>query len=171
MMDRVLSWSFALALAAFLLFLSLQQLFGPSPNPVFGLIEARSGIAIFEPFVRWLVAALELVAAGLVVWPAMRMRGAQLALLVALGAIAFHLSPWLGWQVPNQEAVSAALRQGATAAQIQAMNLPTDNGAMFLLAIVIGMLAVVNILICRYAAAHPAVKAHNPATDVFAHGS
>lgn len=149
MMDRVLSWSFALALAGFLLFMSFQKVFGFDPNPIFGLIEARSGISIFEPGVRYLVAALELAAAVLVVWPRMRMRGAQLGLLVALGAIAFHLSPWLGWQVPKLAPLSEALGRGLTAAQIDALNLGTDQGAMFLLAATIAVLAAASIFVER----------------------
>ena len=34
-------------------------------------------------------------------------------LIIALGAIAFHLSPWLGWQVPKLGPLSQALAQGA----------------------------------------------------------
>ena len=161
MMDRVLSWSFALALAGFLLFMSFQKFFGFDPNPVFGLIEARSGIGLFEPGVRYLVAVVELAAAVLVVWPRTRMRGAQLGLLVALGAIAFHLSPWLGWQVPSLAPLSEALARGLTAAQIDALNLGTDHGAMFLLAVTIAALAAASIFVERSQAL---AKASRPAT-------
>jgi uncharacterized membrane protein YphA (DoxX/SURF4 family) len=159
MMDRVLSWSFGLALAGLLLAMSFQKFFGLDPNPIFGLIAARSGIGLFEPGLRYVTAVLELVAAVLVLWPAMRQRGAILGLVVALGAIAFHLSPWLGWQVPKLGPLSHALAQGMTAAQIDALNLPTDKGAMFLLAVAIAALAGVSIFIERnnlFAAAHPA---------------
>ncbi|HYE46345.1 MAG TPA: hypothetical protein VEA44_11305 [Caulobacter sp.] len=149
MMDRVVSWSFALALAGFLLFMSFQKFFGLDPNPVFGLIEARSGIGFFEPGMRYITAVLELAAAALVVWPRTRIRGAQLGLLVAIGAIVFHLTPWLGWQVPRLEPLSQALAQGLTAAQIDALNLGTDKGAMFLLAIAIAALAAASIFVER----------------------
>jgi hypothetical protein len=161
MMDRVLSWSFSLALAALLLAMSFQKVFGLDPNPVFGLIEARSGIGFFEPGLRYITAALELIAAGLAIWPATRKRGAQLGLLVALGAIAFHLSPWLGWQIPSPVRLSQALAQGMTAAQIDALNLPTDKGAMFLLAGAIAALAVFSIFVERgqaYARAHKVTR-------------
>ncbi len=161
MMDRMLSWSFGLALAGLLLAMSYQKFFGFDPNPVFGLIAARSGIGLFEPGLRYLTAVLELVAAGLVLWPAMRQRGAMLGLFVALGAIAFHLSPWLGWQVPKPAQLSEALARGMTAAQIDALNLPTDKGSMFLLACAIAVLAVVSIFVERnnlFTRTHPASK-------------
>lgn len=161
MMDRVLSWSFALALAGFLLAMSFQKFFGYDPNPVFGLIAARSGIDLFEPGLRYVTGVLELIAAALVLWPAMRQRGAMLGLFVAAGAIVFHLSPWLGWQVPKAAPLSQALAQGMTAAQIDALNLPTDKGAMFLLAIAIAALAVVSIFVERsnlWTRTHPASK-------------
>lgn len=149
MMDRVLSWSFGLALAGLLLAMSFQKFFGLDPNPVFGLIAARSGIGFFEPGLRYITGALELIAAVLVLWPALRKRGAQLGLVVALGAIAFHLSPWLGWQIPKPDALSQALAQGLSAQQIAALNLPTDKGAMFLLAVAIAALAGVSIFVER----------------------
>lgn len=161
MMDRVLSWSFSLALAGLLLAMSFQKFFGLDPNPVFGLIAARSGIDLFEPGLRYVTAVLELVAAGLVLWPAMRQRGAMLGLFVAAGAIVFHLSPWLGWQVPKAGPLSQALAQGMTAAQIDALNLPTDKGAMFLLAVAIAALAAMSIYVERnnaQAVSHPASK-------------
>jgi hypothetical protein len=147
MMDRVLSWSFGLALAGLLLVMSFQKVFGLDPNPVFGLIAARSGISLFEPGLRYVTAVLELIAAALVLWPAMRQRGAMLGLFVAAGAIIFHLSP--------------CLAQGMTAAQIEALNLPTDKGAMFLLAVAIAVLAGISIFVERnnlFAATHPASK-------------
>ncbi len=161
MMDRVLSWSFSLALAGLLLAMSFQKVFGLDPNPVFGLIAARSGIGLFEPGLRYVTALLELIAAGLVLWPAMRQRGAMLGLFVAGGAIVFHLSPWLGWQVPKAGPLSQALAQGMTAAQIDALNLPTDKGAMFLLALAIAALAAMSIYVERnnaFTASHPGSK-------------
>jgi len=61
--------------------------------------------------------------------------------VVALGAIVLHLSPWLGLQLPQGVAVSQALAQGKSSAEIAAMNLPTDKGGMFLLALAIVVLS------------------------------
>lgn len=162
MMERVLSWSFAIALAALLFAVSIQKFVGYDPNPVFGLIAARSGISFFEPGMRYVTGVLELIALALVLWPATRKRGAQLGLLVALGAIGFHLSPWLGVQVPRLADLSAALAQGKTAAEIAAMNLPTDKGAMFILAVAIAIVAVILVFVERAKTVAMAPKPKRP---------
>ena len=141
MMERVLSWALGLALAVLLLVVAFLQMSGPTPNPIFGLIAARSHIALFEPWARYLVVLVEVVALAAVVYPKTRARGALLALVVALGAIVLHLSPWLGIQVPQGVAVSQALAQGKSSAEIAAMNLPTDKGGLFLLCLAIAVLA------------------------------
>ncbi len=162
MMERVLSWTFGLMLAVLLFAVGIQKFIGLDPNPVFGLIEARSGLGFFEPGMRYATGVLEIIAVLLALWPATRMRGAQLGLAVALGAIAFHLSPWLGIQLPRLPELSAALAQGATAAQIDAMSLPTDKGAMFLLAIAIALVSVVSIFVERAKARAEAPKPKRP---------
>ena len=141
MMERVLSWALGLTLAVLLLIVVFTQLSGPTPNPVFGLIAARSHIGLFEPYGRYLVVLLEVVAIAGVVYPRTRSKGALLGLIVALGAIVLHLSPWLGVQLPQGSAVSQALAQGHSAADIAAMGLPTDKGGMFLLDLAIAVLA------------------------------
>ena len=141
MMERVLSWALGLTLAVLLLVVAFLQLSGPTPNPVFGLIAARSHIALFEPYARYLVVLLEVAALLGVVYPKTRSRAAILALVVSLGAIVLHLSPWLGVQVPQGAALSQALAAGKSAADIAAMKLPTDKGGMFLLALAIAVLS------------------------------
>jgi len=141
MMERVLSWALGLTLAVLLLIVAFVQLSAPTPNPVFGLIAARSHIALFEPWARYLVVLIEAVALIGVIYPKTRSRGAMLSLVVALGAIVLHLSPWLGVQLPQGPAVSQALAQGRSAADIAAMGLPTDKGGMFLLALAIAVLS------------------------------
>lgn len=163
MMERVLSWTFGLMLAALLFAVGIQKFVGLDPNPVFGLIAARSGLGFFEPGLRYVTGALEMAAVLLALWPATRMRGAQLGLVVAVGAIGFHLSPWLGVQLPHLPELSAALAQGRTPAEIAAMNLPTDNGTMFILAILIAAVAVVSIIVERAKAkAESAPRARRP---------
>ena len=141
MMERVLSWAMGLTLAVLLLIVAFVQMTGPVPNPIFGMIAARSHIGLFEPFGRYLVALVEIVAVGLTVYPRTRSRGAAVALAVALGAIVLHLSPWLGVQTLQGAAVSQALAQGKSAADIAAMGLPTDKGALFLLSLAIAVLS------------------------------
>lgn len=157
MTQRVLSWTLAIGLAVLLLFIAGQQLLGPTPNPVFGLVAVRTGLPIFEPWARYATALAELVAIGLVLWPRMRAAGAVLALVIAVGAIAMHLSPWLGVAVPLPDAVAEAARQGRTMAEIFAMPLQTDKGAMFLLALFVAALSGVTVAVERagaYARAH-----------------
>jgi hypothetical protein len=163
MIERVLSWTFAITVAVLLLFVVSQQLLGPSPNPVFGLVAVRSHIAFFEPWGRYATALAELVAVGLVLWPKMRIRGAVLALAISVVAIAMHLSPWLGIAVPQADAVASVAGQGRTAAEIFAMNLPTDQGAMFLLALFIAGLSGVTIAVERAVAYAGAHKVKRPA--------
>lgn len=157
MIERVLSWALAITLAVLLLFIAYQQLLGPSPNPVFGLVAVRSGVALFEPWARYATALAEIAAIVLLIWPKMRVRGAMLALAIAVVAVAFHLSPWLGVAVPMPDAVAEAAAQGRTAAEVFAMQLPTDKGAMFLLALIVAILSGVTVAVERanaYAAAH-----------------
>ena len=141
MMERVLSWALGLTLAVLLLVVVFLQLSGPTPNPVFGLIAARSHIGLFEPYGRYLVVLVEIVALAGVVYPRTRPRGALLSLVVALAAIVLHLSPWLGVQLPQGPALSQALAQGRSAAEIAAMGLPTDKGGLFLLSLAIAVLS------------------------------
>ena len=147
MMERVLSWALGLTLAVLLLIVAFVQMTGPMPNPIFGMIAARSHIGLFEPFGRYLVALAEVIAVGMVAYPRTRANGAKLALAIVLGAIVLHLSPWLGVQTLQGPAVSQALAQGKTAAQIEAMGLPTDKGALFLLSLAIAVLSAGTIFV------------------------
>lgn len=149
MMERVLSWALGLTLAVLLLIVAFLQMSGPTPNPIFGMIAARSHIALFEPWGRYLVVLVEVVALAGVVYPPTRSRGALLALIVAIGAVILHLSPWLGVQLEQGPAVSQALAQGRSAAEIAAMGLPTDKGGMFLLAVAIAILSGGTLLVER----------------------
>jgi hypothetical protein len=141
MMERVLSWALGLTLAVLLLVVAYLQMTGPLPNPIFGMIAAHSHISLFEPYGRYLAALAEVAAVALVLWPRTRSWGAVLGLVVALVAIVLHLSPWLGVQLPQGPAVSQALAMGKTPAEIAAMHLPTDKGALFLLALAIAVLS------------------------------
>jgi hypothetical protein len=141
MMERVLSWALGLALAGLLLVVVGLQMTGPIPNPIFGMIAARSHIGLFEPWGRYLVALVEVVAIGMVLWPRTRSQGAILALAVTLGAIALHLSPWLGVQIEQGPAVAQALAHGRTASEIDALGLSTDKGGLFMLCLAIAVLA------------------------------
>lgn len=134
---KIVSWALALGLAgAFVFMVGLPKFVGPSPNPIFALIAGRSGIDLFEPYVRYATGAGELAAAALLIWPASRRLGALLAGAISLGAIGFHLSPWLGVRIPDMATLSELLQQGVSVAEIDAMGLATDGGALFATALV-----------------------------------
>ena len=129
---HLVSW----ALALFLIAMFIQATIAPLPDPpegsvklfdapgqniVFQTIADRSGVTLFEPAGRFLIAIAELIAAFFLLWPFSRRFGAAVAALVSGAAVAFHLSPWLGREVP------VSLDPGNTA---------TDGGQLFMLAIV-----------------------------------
>jgi len=93
----ILRWVLALTLAAFLLFMGAQK-FG-TDNIIFATIAENSGIALFEPQIRVMVGVVEIMAALMLTTPKLRTNGARIALLLLVGAIGFHLSPWLGINV------------------------------------------------------------------------
>jgi hypothetical protein len=163
MMERVFSLAMAVTLAALLLAVSLQALLGPTPNSVFGLLASSLGIAVIEPYGRYVVTALQLAAVVLLLIPRTRAKGAVLAFVICIGAVAMHLSPWLGINLPLAEQASAQLAAGATAAEIRAMNLPSDSGGMFLLALAICVLAVGNLYIERAKIRAMAPRSRKPA--------
>jgi len=92
----------AVLLALFLVFMGMQK-FGAA-NPVFAYLAASSGIELFEPVIRLIVGVSEIAAAALILLGTFtgRLRGvgALLSAGVTGGALAFHLSPWLGINAP-----------------------------------------------------------------------
>lgn len=90
----ILSPVLALALIIF----GVQKFGGP--NPIFEIIAEKSGISLFEPTIRRMVGVAELVAGAFLLFAPTRMTGAILGLFLLIGAVGFHLSPWLGVSVP-----------------------------------------------------------------------
>lgn len=133
---RLLSWALALGFAGALVFLvGLPKFIGPDPNPIFALIAGRTGVDLFEPYLRYATGAAELTAALLLIIPRTRFFGALLAGGVTLGAIGFHLSPFLGIQIPQMDRLVALLQEGRSVSEIDAMALPTDGGMLFMIAL------------------------------------
>ena len=91
----------AYVLAAGFLFFGVQK-FGAT-NEVFDIIAQRSGISLFEPGIRVLTGMAEIAVAVMLVLPKARTRilGAGLGYILLVGAIGFHVSPWLGINVPG----------------------------------------------------------------------
>jgi len=89
----------SLIVAVGFLFFGVQK-FGAS-NPIFSIIAERSGISLFEPHIRIFTGVAEIGAAILLLIPKTRLLGALAGLGILVGAIVFHLSPWLGINVPG----------------------------------------------------------------------
>lgn len=99
MSNSKITLALSLALAAGFIFFGAQK-FG-AENIVFETIAQRSGISIFDPYVRMFTGVAELATALLLLLPRTRYLGALGGTGLLLGAIGFHLSPWLGINVPT----------------------------------------------------------------------
>ncbi len=97
-----LSWILAVLVIGVLLFSADAKLFSDptQPNVAFSILSERTGVGIMEPTGRYVVGLIELFAALLVLLPWTRRSGALLALGIAAGAVAAHLSPYLGQELP-----------------------------------------------------------------------
>jgi len=95
---KILQWALVILLAGFLVFMGVQKFGGP--NPVFSYIAATTGLGLFEPWVRMVTGVMEIMAAVLLLVPRTRILGGLLSIAVIGGAIAFHLSPFLGINAP-----------------------------------------------------------------------
>lgn len=94
-----LSTYLSYGLATGFIFFGVQK-FG-AENIVFETLADRSGISLFEPGLRVFTGIAELVTALLLILPTTRFSGALAGLSLLAGAIGFHLSPWLGINVPT----------------------------------------------------------------------
>ena len=97
---------------------------------VFQYIEHKSGIDLFHPFSNAVVGAAEVVAGAFILFRRTRLVGASVASFVMIGAVAFHLSPWLGVSVPT------GLTEGAAAPWTADDFVATTTVVPFILAIV-----------------------------------
>ena len=68
---------------------------------VFQYIEFKSGIDLFYPFVNNLTGIAEILAGAAILYRPTRLIGAVAAIGLMIGAIGFHLSPWLGTSIPT----------------------------------------------------------------------
>lgn len=102
---NAIRWILALILAALFLFMAsfkfMPELTGEA-NPVFPLIAKNTGIALVEPYLRWITGIMEVIAGLLLIMPKTRLAGAGLALCIMIGALVSHLTPILGMEVPGQ---------------------------------------------------------------------
>lgn len=102
---------------------------------VFQYIEYKSGIDLFYPFVNNLTGIAELLAGAAILYRPTRLAGSALAAALMAGAVAFHLSPWLGVSIPT------GLTDGATSPWDGADFATSTTSVTFVMAIVTGMRA------------------------------
>jgi uncharacterized membrane protein YphA (DoxX/SURF4 family) len=89
------------ALSAYIAVVFVQSLFFKFSGSVesiyiFSTLRTWSGISLFEPFGRFAIGTLELIASILLFIPRVRIFGAALAIGIMTGAIYFHLFTPLG---------------------------------------------------------------------------
>ncbi len=107
----IMRWVMALMLAAFFIYMGAQK-FG-THNVIFDIIAQKSGISLFEPQIRVMTGVAEIFAALLIIAPKFRVQGLMLALAILIGAIGFHLSPWLGISIEGLDTSVFVMALGA----------------------------------------------------------
>ncbi len=101
----ILRWALALAVGGFLVFFGVVKFTGGAH--IFPYIEykaAAAGLPFAEmayPLGNYATGGLELLAGVLLIIPMTRAIGSKLAILPFLGAVGFHLSPFLGVTTPD----------------------------------------------------------------------
>jgi len=118
---------------------SVKLFDAPGENILFQTLASNSGYAMFEPAGRFVTAIVELVAAFFLLLPWTRRFGAFLSALVMTAAVALHMSPWLGREIP----LSLETRSSAT-----------DGGLLFMLAIAMLVASLLVLIV------HPGKKAY-----------
>jgi len=161
--SRVWSWGGDVVLALSLVTLWVWPKFvGVDIHPIFGWAEAQTGIAWLEPNARYAVGALAALLAVLVIVPRTRFSGAVGALTLSAVFVVAHMTPWLGWNIPNYGPLMEALAAGRTAAEIEAMGLKGDRGAHLSLALINAGLAVLVLAADRLREPKRAKRADRP---------
>ncbi|MFK8025264.1 MAG: hypothetical protein AB8G26_15005 [Ilumatobacter sp.] len=117
---------------------------------VFQYIEYQSGLDVFYPYVNNATGVAEIAVGLLILIPRTRLVGATGAAAILAGAVAFHLSPWLGVSMPT------GLVDGAAAPWTEADFATTTTSVTFVLAIVTLIRSVTIIQTERRARAHSA---------------
>ena len=150
---RIIRHLFSWGLAALLIGLFLHISVHPWPNPpsgqvllfdlpgdniLFSTLADRSGYPIFEPGFRVVVGGLLVLISALVFLPNTRRMGGFLAFVLMGAALAAHLSPWLGQELP---------------AALNGVDPGTDNGRQFALTIAMLVASFLVIIV------HPGKKA------------
>lgn len=152
---RALHWGLAIVLGLFLLGMGVMKFTGAH---IFQFIEARAaaeGLPLagyFYPLMNNLVGAAEIIAGALILIPATRFLGSVLGAGIIAGALAFHLSgyvglPYLGIATPT------GLAEGAAPPWDMSDFVPADpaqySPMLFILALAMFAVALANIALSR----------------------
>ncbi|MFQ5564263.1 MAG: hypothetical protein ACE5FO_11920 [Parvularculaceae bacterium] len=148
----VLRWVLSLAVGGFLIMFGAMKFMGAAF--IFPYIEYKAAAAglpladLFYPVGNYAVGALELVAGVLVILPMTRSLGAPLAVVPLLGAVVFHLSPYLGIITPVDYADPKPAEALAAGGGFVRENFSAETAPMlFITASVLLAAAIVNLLI------------------------
>ena len=150
----IVKWALALAIGGFLLMFGFTKFSGGAH--IFPLIELKAsgaGLPFAElafPLGNYATGALEVIAGALVILPATRQIGAKLAVLPFLGAVVFHLSPFLGITTPTGFADPKPVDVLAAGGPFARTDFAaTETTALFMIAVVGLVAAIVNVVVQR----------------------
>ncbi|MEM6414276.1 MAG: hypothetical protein AAF720_06415 [Pseudomonadota bacterium] len=149
-----IKWSLALVIGAVLIFFGVMKFTGGAH--IFPYIEYKATAAnlplasLFFPFVNYATGLLEIVAGLLLIIPASRVLGAVISILPFLGAVTFHVSPFLGIVTPDSYSDPrpiAALSAGGpfTVSDFSS----TSSASLFTIASAMLVLSIINVFIQR----------------------
>jgi len=150
----IVKWALALAIGGFLLMFGFTKFSGGAH--IFPLIELKAsgaGLPFAElafPLGNYATGALEVIAGALVILPMTRQIGAKLAVLPFLGAVVFHLSPFLGITTPTGFADPKPVEVLAAGGPFARTDFAaTETTALFMIAVAGLVAAIVNVVIQR----------------------
>ncbi len=130
---NILNRILTIALALFLISAGVAKF---TTGHVFQYIEYKSGVDLFYPFINNLTGMAEILAGTAILYRPARLLASALAAALMVGAVGFHLSPWLGLSVPT------GLADGATSPWDSADFTTTATSMTFVLAVISGARAI-----------------------------
>ncbi len=152
----ILRWVLALAVGGFLVFFGVMKFTGGAH--IFPYIEYKAAAAgapfaeLAYPLGNYATGGLELIAGLLLIIPMTRGIGSKLAVLPFLGAVAFHLSPFLGVTTPDGYADPKPVDILAAGGPFARSDFSDgESMALFIIALAGLAAAVINLLVQRNA--------------------
>lgn len=150
----IVKWALALGIGGFLLMFGFTKFSGGAH--IFPLIELKAsgaGLPFAElafPLGNYATGALEVIAGALLILPATRQIGTKLAVLPFLGAVVFHLSPFLGISTPTGFADPKPVDVLAAGGPFARTDFAaTETTALFMIAMAGLVAALVNLIVQR----------------------